>query len=127
SQDLPSRFQYTQIKGPRRVNHPAIETDKSQEIIIGRIAIRPTAHEVFINDTAVGFTRTEFKVLVELGSVSPDTVTRAGLLDCVWGYDYLGDTRLVDMQIYRIRAKLEPHGLSDKLFTVRGVGFKLLP
>lgn len=111
----------------RRVNHPAIETDKSREIIIGRITIKPTTHEVFVDDTAVGFTRTEFKVLVELGSVSPDTVTRADLLDCVWGYDYLGDTRLVDMQIYRIRAKLESQGLSDKLFTVRGVGFKLLP
>lgn len=111
----------------RRVNHPETETDQVREIVVGRITIKPTAHDVFIDGTAVGFTRTEFKVLVKLGSVSPNTVTRADLLDEVWGYDYLGDTRLVDMQIYRIRAKLEPHGLADNLLTVRGVGFKILP
>lgn len=111
----------------RRVNHPGIETDQTPEIVVGRIVIKPAGHEVFIDEISVGFTRLEFKVLVKLGSMSPDTVTRSDLLDEVWGYDYLGDTRLVDMQIYRIRAKLEPHGLAENLMTVRGFGFKLLP
>jgi len=45
----------------------------------------------------------------------------------VWGYDYLGDSRLVDIQIYRIRQKLAAQGCGQQLVTVRGVGFRLLP
>ena len=49
------------------------------------------------------------------------------LLARVWGYDYLGDSRLVDIQIYRIRQKLSTQGCGQQLVTVRGVGFRLLP
>lgn len=94
---------------------------------VGRITIRPSTHESFVDETTLSLTRTEFDVLVDLASHSPETVTRTGLLDRVWGYDYLGDSRLVDMQIYRIRQKLAIFGIEDRLQTVRGVGFKLVP
>jgi two-component system response regulator MtrA len=94
---------------------------------VGSIEIRPSTHESFIDGTSFSLTRTEFDVLLDLASHSPETVTRTALLDRVWGYDYLGDSRLVDMQIYRIRQKLAIHGVDDRLQTVRGVGFKLVP
>jgi len=94
---------------------------------VGRIEIRPSTHESFVGGEVLSLTRTEFDVLVDLASHSPETVTRAALLDRVWGYDYLGDSRLVDMQIYRIRQKLALFEADDRLQTVRGVGFKLLP
>ncbi len=94
---------------------------------VGRITIRPSTHESFVDESNLSLTRTEFDVLVDLATHSPDTVTRTALLDRVWGYDYLGDSRLVDMQIYRIRQKLALLGVEDRLQTVRGVGFKLVP
>lgn len=94
---------------------------------VGRITIRPSTHESFVDESNLSLTRTEFDVLVDLATHSPDTVTRTALLDRVWGYDYLGDSRLVDMQIYRIRQKLALFGVDDRLQTVRGVGFKLVP
>jgi two-component system alkaline phosphatase synthesis response regulator PhoP len=80
-----------------------------------------------VGDVPLVLTRTEFGVLRLLIERSPATVTRQELLETVWGYDYLGDSRLVDMQIYRLRQKLELHKLRDKLLTVRGVGFRLVP
>ena len=101
------------------------DKDEPSELRLGSLVILPATHQVFVDDAEVGFTRTEYLVLLELISRAPSTVSRMDLLERVWGYDYLGDSRLVDMQIYRIRAKLEPFGLKDKLATVRGVGFKL--
>lgn len=101
------------------------DKDEPSELRLGSLVILPATHQVFVDDSEVGFTRTEYLVLLELISRAPSTVSRMDLLERVWGYDYLGDSRLVDMQIYRIRAKLEPFGLKDKLATVRGVGFKL--
>jgi DNA-binding response OmpR family regulator len=110
----------------RRSNPP--ETSAPPSVLrVGSISIKPSTHESFIHDSPIALTRTEFDVLVDLASHSPETVTRTALLDRVWGYDYLGDSRLVDMQIYRIRQKLALFGVEDKLQTVRGVGFKLVP
>ena len=110
----------------RRSNPPESASPPSV-LRVGRFTIKPATHEAFIDDAPVSFTRTEFDVLIDLATHSPETVTRSALLDRVWGYDYLGDSRLVDMQIYRIRQKLALFGAEDKLHTVRGVGFKLVP
>ncbi|MHB1090764.1 MAG: response regulator transcription factor [Ilumatobacteraceae bacterium] len=107
--------------------HTSIESEGSRDLTVGEVRLRPGTHESFVGDVALALTRTEFEVIVQLATRSPETLSRADLLDRVWGYDYLGDTRLVDMQIYRLRGKLAVHGLQDKIVTVRGVGFKLLP
>lgn len=107
--------------------HTSVGTDEPQDLTVGEVRLRPGSHESFVGDATLALTRTEFEVIVQLATRSPETLSRADLLDRVWGYDYLGDTRLVDMQIYRLRGKLAVHGLQDKIVTVRGVGFKLLP
>ena len=110
----------------RRTMVQASETPEAEDIIFGPIVLHPLRREAVINEIAVELTNTEFMVLVALARRSPNAATRQDLLEQVWGYDYLGDSRLVDMQIYRLRGKLEPHGLKNNLVTVRGHGFNLV-
>lgn len=101
--------------------------DSQQSVVsAGPFVVDPLSHEVFVGGEVFATTRTEFGVLRELVRRHPNTVSRHELLDSVWGYDYLGDSRLVDMQIYRLRGKLEKRGLGESIVTVRGVGFKLV-
>src|SRR6185295_13940486 len=73
----------------------------------------------------VALTRTEFDLLVELAQRPGQVLTRDQLLDHVWGYDYLGDSRLVDVAIGRVRAKVERDPANPELLlTVRGSGYK---
>jgi len=99
----------------------------TREVVVGCLRFLPAQHEATANGSKMQLTRTEFGVLSLLAERSPNTVTRQELLATVWGYDYLGDSRLVDMQIYRLRQKLEALNVRDKLLTLRGVGFKLVP
>lgn len=96
------------------------------DVTVGSLVVVPAQYEASVNGERLQLTRTEFGVLHTLAAHSPDAVSRQQLLEHVWGYDYLGDSRLVDMQIYRLRQKLEAHGLKEKLLTVRAVGFRLV-
>jgi DNA-binding response OmpR family regulator len=101
------------------------EDDTQDHLAVGSLEMNLRTHSATVNGSTLQLTKTEFEVLRELMARSPEVVTRMNLLERVWGYDYLGDSRLVDMQIYRLRQKLEEHGHKDKLVTVRGVGFQL--
>ena len=73
----------------------------------------------------VALTRTEFDLLVELTRHAGTVLSRDVLLDRVWGYDYLGDSRLVDVAIQRLRSKIEADPTAPELIqTVRGAGYK---
>ena len=73
----------------------------------------------------IPLTRTEFDLLLELVRHAGQVLTRDVLLDRVWGYDYLGDSRLVDVAIQRLRAKIETDPAAPELIqTVRGVGLQ---
>jgi two-component system response regulator MtrA len=73
----------------------------------------------------IPLTRTEFDLLVELVRHAGQVLTRDVLLDRVWGYDYLGDSRLVDVAMQRLRAKIERDPAAPELLlTVRGAGYK---
>jgi two-component system, OmpR family, response regulator MtrA len=73
----------------------------------------------------IPLTRTEFDLLVELARNPGRVLTRDILLDRIWGYDNLGDSRLVDVAIQRLRAKIETDpGAPELIQTVRGAGYK---
>ncbi|MEI8051093.1 MAG: response regulator transcription factor [Actinomycetes bacterium] len=73
-------------------------------------------------------TRTEFRLLCELAASPNKVLSREQLLERVWGYDYFGDGRLVDVHMRRLRTKIEQDpALPEHLQTVRGMGYKLVP
>jgi two-component system, OmpR family, response regulator MtrA len=95
------------------------------ELRLGPIRIDVAGRAAFHDDVELSLTRTEFDLLVELAA-SPGTVlSRDVLLDRVWGYDYLGDSRLVDVAVGRLRAKIEADPSHPQLvMTIRGSGYK---
>ena len=71
-------------------------------------------------------TKTEFRLLCEFADHAGMVLSRDQLLERVWGYDYLGDSRLVDAHVRRLRVKIEDHPDEPKLIvTVRGIGYRL--
>ena len=74
----------------------------------------------------VDLTAIEFRLLVELARNAERVVSREALLERVWGYDYLGDSRLVDMAVKRLRDKLGDDAREPRyITTVRGAGYRL--
>ncbi len=74
----------------------------------------------------IDLTATEFRLLVELARSAERVVSREALLERVWGYDYLGDSRLVDMAVKRLRDKLGDDARDPRyITTVRGAGYRL--
>lgn len=96
-----------------------------ENLHFGELELRMDLGEAHVGHTRVPLTKTEFNVLYELLIAKGALVSKAALLDRVWGYDYLGETRLVDTQIYRLRAKLITAGMADPISTVRGRGYRI--
>jgi two-component system response regulator MtrA len=97
----------------------------SERLHLGTLAIDLAGRTVTRDGTPVPLTRTEFDLLVELTRHAGQVLTRDVLLDRIWGYDYLGDSRLVDVAIQRLRAKIESDPAAPELIlTVRGAGYK---
>jgi DNA-binding response OmpR family regulator len=97
----------------------------SQPLRLGLLEIRPEEGVVLKADRPVPLTRTEFRLLCTLAAKPGRVFTRELLLEEVWGYDYFGDARLVDVHIRRLRSKIEDDP-STPVFvqTVRGMGYK---
>ena len=92
---------------------------------LGPLEIDETSHTVRRDEREIALSHTEFRLLAELARRPGQVFTRELLLDQIWGYDYLGDSRLVDVAIQRLRAKVETEPAHPELIlTVRGVGYK---
>ena len=99
--------------------------EASDRLDLGPLAIDLAGRTVTREDRPIALTRTEFDLLTELARHPGQVLTRDVLLDRVWGYDYLGDSRLVDVAIQRLRAKVEADPAEPQLvLTVRGAGYK---
>jgi len=92
---------------------------------LGPLTIDPGAYVVRRGKEEVPLTVTEFRLLYELARHAGQVLTRDQLLELVWGYSYLGDSRLVDVHVQRLRAKIEDDPARPALIlTVRGVGYR---
>ncbi len=92
---------------------------------LGPVAIDLAGRTVTRDGSEIALTRTEFDLLAELTRHAGQVLSRDTLLDRIWGYDYLGDSRLVDVAIQRLRAKIETDPAAPTLvLTVRGAGYK---
>ena len=95
-------------------------------LAFGDVEIRPEAGTVSKGGDQVSLTHTEFRLLCELAARPGWVMSRPQLLNRVWGYDYFGDTRLVDVHIGRLRSKIETDPAKPELvLTMRGLGYKL--
>ena len=109
----------------RRAQHAGAEPTSYQ---YGEVEIRPTEGVVLRDGAAVELTKTEYLLLLDLAQNAGLVMTRDVLLSRVWGYEYLGDGRLVDSHVSRIRNKIEPDPSNPTLIiTVRGFGYKMVP
>lgn len=94
-------------------------------LVFGALEIRPEAGEVTLHGQPVAVTRTEFRLLCELAEHAGRVLSRQQLLQRVWEYS-VGDERLVDVHVGRLRQKIEDNPASPRhLVTVRGLGYKL--
>ena len=92
---------------------------------VAGLEIDPGAFSVRKGGEDVALTATEFRLLLELARRPKQVFTRELLLELVWNYDYLGDSRLVDVAVQRLRGKIEGDPAQPKLIqTVRGVGYR---
>lgn len=91
----------------------------------GGIEIYKEKHEVFKNGKTVDLTNKEYDLLVYLAENQGKVIGREMLLDRVWGIDFIGDSRTVDIHVQRIRKKLDEDKNSSIIKTVFGVGYKL--
>jgi two-component system, OmpR family, response regulator MtrA len=107
----------------RRVGRRDDDTDA--HLRLGPLVIDIAGRTVERDGTDIPLTRTEFDLLAELARHAGQVLPRDTLLDRIWGYDYLGDSRLVDVAVGRLRGKIEDDPARPELIlTVRGAGYK---
>ncbi len=95
-------------------------------MVFGDLEIRPEAGEVLVAGKLIPLTKTEFRLLCELAGSPGRVFSREQLLERVWGYDYFGDGRLVDVHVRRLRTKVETDPAHPRyVVTSRGLGYKL--
>lgn len=105
----------------------AAATQEHKIIKIGNeIDIYKERHEVYKNGEKIEFTNKEFELLVYLAEHRGRAITREELLDHVWGYEFIGDGRTVDIHVRRVRKKLNEDKHTSIIETIFGVGYKLV-
>ena len=100
------------------------ESRRAEEAPCDSIAVSEEEHTVLRDGRPVELTPKEFDLLLFFVKHPRQVFTRSALLDQIWGFDYLGDTRTVDIHIQRLRRKAD---LGEQLVTVFGVGYKYVP
>lgn len=98
-------------------------SDKKQKYKIGEVEIYPDEHRVLCSGKEVVLSLKEYELLLALVKADGKVLTRDNLLNGIWGYDFDGETRTVDVHIRRLRSKLGDNGVVIE--TVKGVGYKI--
>ena len=95
-------------------------------LVVGRVKLFSVEHKVTIDGTGVFFPLKEFELLRYLMQNQGRVLRRQQLIDHVWGANYVGDTKTLDVHIKRVRAKIEPDSSHPRyITTVRGLGYKM--
>jgi len=106
----------------RRSQKPSVTEG---EFTLGNLRLNFSRYEIHLGQEKIELTPKEFELLKILATNSGRVFTREQLLEKIWGYEYFGDTRTVDVHIRHLRAKLEQDPkVADAVETVRGVGYR---
>ncbi len=112
----------------RRVEYDSTRTPRSDTLAFGDLRISMMQRQVFKRDAELSLRFKEFELLSLLVMKAGELVTRAEIFDKVWGTDWLGDMRTLDVHIRWLREKLEDDPSKPRYIqTVRGVGYRFLP
>ena len=122
-----SRELIARIKAVLRRGQTEDGSNQDQDLLeVGPIRLNIGKHQVFVSGNPVALPLKEFELLEFLMRNSGRVLTRSQLIDRVWGGDYYGDTKTLDVHIKRLRAKVEPDPANPVLIqTIRGLGYKL--
>ena len=102
------------------------KVNKSSNILsVGELIIDLDQHMVSFNNNSIDLTKTEFDLLKLLVDNKNIVLTRNKIIDIVWGYEYMGDTNVVDVYIRYLRSKIDDRFSKKFIYTVRGVGYLL--
>ncbi|MVP00923.1 response regulator transcription factor [Paenibacillus lutrae] len=109
-------------------DEPGSEGKKSTDKVIsfGDLQIFPEKYEVYLGEESIPLRPKEFEVLLYLVQRPGVVVTRDDLMNIVWGFDYIGGQRTVDVHVSSLRKKLEMNQQSVQIESIRGVGYKLV-
>jgi len=108
----------------RRAPRPETPWDGST-LEVGDVRLDPARHQVFVRGEEVALPLKEFELLELLLENAGRVLTRETLIDRVWGHDYVGDTKTLDVHVKRLRAKVEENPSSPtRIITIRGLGYK---
>jgi len=104
---------------------PAAQRGESHTYQIGQVRLDADRHEVWVRGEQVALPRKEFELLELLMANAGRVLTRDVLIDRVWGGDYIGDTKTLDVHIKRLRSKIEADPSNPVcIVTIRGLGYK---
>lgn len=115
------------VKSLLRRSHasPQLNEAVGNVIVQGNMKIYTERYEAFLKDELLELTPKEFQLLVQLASNPGKVYTREFLLENIWGYEFVGDTRTVDVHIRHLRKKLESDPSQPELIeTIRGIGYR---
>lgn len=115
---------YARVKAVLRRTE-MIKSSDTEEITVGSLRILPGSFEVYKNGKKLSLTLKEYELLLYLANNKNKVLTRDQLLDEIWGYEYYGETRTVDVHIRYLRKKIEDDQ-EKYIETVRGVGYRLV-
>lgn len=97
------------------------------QVTVGRVSLDSDAHVVRVEGNQISMPLREFELLELLMNNAGRVLTRGQILDNIWGSNFIGDTKTLDVHIKRVRAKIEKDPANPKMIvTVRGVGYKLV-
>lgn len=99
--------------------------ESTSALVVGDVTLDPDQHRVTVRSTDVSMPLKEFELLHVLMAAAGRVVSRETLIDRVWGSDYVGDTKTLDVHIKRLRAKIESDPAAPtRIVTIRGLGYK---
>jgi DNA-binding response OmpR family regulator len=101
------------------------EVNPQEQLRFGDLVLDLTTRQVIKGDRTIDLTMKEFELLKYLMSNPRQVLTRDGILENVWGYDYRGESNVIEVYIRYLRLKLETEGQKRLIQTVRGVGYVL--
>jgi len=111
------------IRAALRKHAPAAESPEGEVLTVKNLSLYPSRYEVLVGDVPVELTKKEYSLLEYLLRNKRTVLTRDQILQKVWGYDYIGDTNVVDVYIRYLRAKIDDRFDEKYIYTMRGVGY----